>query len=78
MPGSGPHRFGIDRKRSLALLPCDAPGWNKRVIWTLDLKDPLKPEIVSIWGLPWQKVGTSHSATIRCRPTIPVRCMAPR
>lgn len=55
MPGSGPHRFGVDRKRQLALLPCDAEGWNKRVIWTLDIRDPLKPEIVSIWGLPWQK-----------------------
>ena len=55
MPGSGPHRFGIDRKRNLALLPCDAEGWSKRVIWTLDLRDPLKPEVVSIWGLPWQK-----------------------
>ena len=55
MPGSGPHRFGVDRKRNLALLPCDAEGWNKRVIWTLDIRDPLKPEIVSIWGLPWQK-----------------------
>lgn len=55
MPGSGPHRFGVDNKRHLALLPCDAKGWNKRVIWTLDIRDPLKPEIVSIWGLPWQK-----------------------
>ncbi len=55
MPGSGPHRFGVDNKRKLALLPYDAPGWNKRVIWTLDIRDPLKPEIVSIWGLPWQK-----------------------
>jgi len=55
MPGSGPHRFGIDHKRNLALLPCDAKGWHKRVIWTLDIRDPLKPEIVSIWGLPWQK-----------------------
>ena len=54
-PGSGPHRFGVDNKRKLAFLPNDAPGWNKRVIWTLDIKDPLKPEVVSIWGLPWQK-----------------------
>jgi hypothetical protein len=55
MPGSGPHRFGIDHERQLALLPNDAEGWNKRVIWTLDIRDPLRPEIVSIWGLPWQK-----------------------
>src|SRR5229473_1971150 len=54
-PGSGPHRFGVDNKRGLAFLPNDAPGWNKRVIWTLDIRDPLKPEVVSIWGLPWQK-----------------------
>jgi hypothetical protein len=25
------------------------------VIWTLDIKDPLKPEVVGIWGLPWMK-----------------------
>ena len=54
-PGSGPHRFGVDNARGLAFLPNDAPGWNKRVIWTLDVKNPLKPEVVSIWGLPWQK-----------------------
>lgn len=62
MPGSGPHRFGIDRERNLALLPCDAGGWHRRVIWTLDIRDPLKPDIVSIWGLPWQKAQGSGSA----------------
>ena len=36
-------------------MPNDAPGWTKRVIWTLDISDPLKPEVVSIWGLPWMK-----------------------
>ena len=54
-PGSGPHRFGVDNARGLAFLPNDAPGWNKRVIWTLDVSNPLKPDVVSIWGLPWQK-----------------------
>jgi hypothetical protein len=54
-PGSGPHRFGVDNKRQLAFLPNDAEGWNRRVIWTLDISDPLKPEVISIWGLPWQK-----------------------
>lgn len=54
-PGSGPHRFGVDNARKLAFLPNDAPGWNGRVIWTLDIRDPLKPEVVSIWGLPWMK-----------------------
>ncbi len=56
MPGGGPHRFGVDNERQLALLPNDAPGWKERVIWTLDIRDPLKPDIVSIWGLPWQKM----------------------
>ena len=37
MPGTGPHRFGVDNKRKLAFLPNNAPGWNKRVIWTLDI-----------------------------------------
>jgi hypothetical protein len=60
MPGSGPHRFGVDLKRQLAFMPSDAPGWNKRVIWTLDIKDPLKPEVVSIWGLPWMKTDSSE------------------
>ena len=55
MPGSGPHRFGVDLKRNLAFMPNDAPGWDRRVIWTLDIRDPLKPEVVSIWGLPWMK-----------------------
>ncbi len=55
MPGSGPHRFGVDNARKLAFFPNDAPGWNRRVIWTMDISDPLKPEVVSIWGLPWQK-----------------------
>lgn len=55
MPGSGPHRFGVDNARKLAFFPNDAQGWDKRVIWTMDISDPLKPELVSIWGLPWQK-----------------------
>jgi hypothetical protein len=55
MPGAGPHRFGVDNARQLAFLPCDADGWNDRVIWTMDIRNPLKPEVVSIWGLPWQK-----------------------
>jgi hypothetical protein len=55
MPGSGPHRFGVDLARRLAFFPNDARGWNNRVIWTMDIRDPLKPDLVSIWGLPWQK-----------------------
>jgi len=55
LPGSGPHRFGVDNARQLAFFPNDAEGWNKRVIWTMDIKDPLKPEVVGIWGLPIQK-----------------------
>jgi hypothetical protein len=62
MPGDGPHRFGVDNARQLALLPCKAEGWDNRVIWTLDIRDPLKPEIVSIWGLPWQKEGSTAAA----------------
>jgi hypothetical protein len=60
MPGSGPHRFGVDLKRGLAFMPNDAPGWKKRVIWTLDIRDPLKPEVVSIWGLPWMKTDSDE------------------
>jgi hypothetical protein len=55
MPGSGPHRFGVDNERKLAFFPNDAEGWNRRVIWTMEVSDPLKPELVSVWGLPWQK-----------------------
>lgn len=55
MPGSGPHRFGIDNERQLAFFPCAAEGWDKRVVWTVDISDPLKPDVVSIWGLPWQR-----------------------
>ena len=60
MPGSGPHRFGVDLQRHLAFMPNDAPGWDKRVIWTLDIRDPLHPEVVSIWGLPWMKTDTNE------------------
>ena len=77
MPGSGPHRFGVDLKRGLAFMPSDAPGWAKRVIWTLDIKDPLKPEVVSIWGLPWMKTDSTKSATIRCRARTPSRLHGP-
>ena len=60
-------------------MPNDAPGWNKRVIWTLDISDPLKPEVVSIWGLPWMKAeGDGESATIRCRRRAPSRCTGRR
>lgn len=55
LPGGGPHRFGVDNQRQLAFFPNDAPGWKERVIWTMNISDPLKPEVVSIWGLPWQK-----------------------
>ena len=79
MPGSGPHRFGVDNKRKLAFFPNDAQGWNKRVIWTMDVSDPLNPELVSIWGLPWQKAGTAAATkAIRCRTRRRSRCMARR
>ena len=55
LPGSGPHRFGVDNERKLAFFPNDAEGWDNRVIWTFDIKDPLKPEVISTWGLPIQK-----------------------
>jgi len=38
MPGSGPHRFGVDNERKLAFFPGDAPGWNKRVIWIYPIR----------------------------------------
>src|ERR1700751_1475932 len=60
MPGSGPHRFGVDLKRGLAFMPNDAPGWNKRVICAPDTRDPLKPEVISIWGLPWMKTDSDE------------------
>ncbi len=61
-PGNGPHRFGVDNKRKLAFLPNNAPGWKKRVIWTLDIKNPEKPEVVGIWGLPWMREDASTGA----------------
>jgi hypothetical protein len=60
MPFNGPHRFGVDNKRKLALLPNKAEGWHERVIWTLNISDPLKPELISIWGLPWQNEASGH------------------
>jgi len=54
LPGNSPHRFGVDNARGLAFFPNEAEGWRERVIWTLDIKDPLKPRVVSVWGLPEQ------------------------
>jgi hypothetical protein len=71
MPGKGPHRFGVDNERQLAFFPNDAEGWDRRVIWTMDIRDPLKPEVVSIWGLPSQKAG----ATREKPPTDELVCM---
>lgn len=80
MPGKGPHRFGIDKQRKLALVPNDAPGWSHRVVWTLDVANPEKPEVVSIFGLPGQKLGDDaslgtephqeHTATLHGPPII--------
>ena len=39
-----------------------------RVIWTLDIKDPTKPEVVSQWGLPWMKATTATATTARRHP----------
>lgn len=61
MPGNGPHRFGVDNKRQLAFFPNAAEGWKNRVIWTVDVRNPLKPEVVSIWGLPSQKESGSSN-----------------
>lgn len=54
LPGTGPHRFGVDNERQLAFFPNDAEGWRGRVNWTVDISDPLKPELLSLWGLPGQ------------------------
>jgi len=55
MPGGGPHRFGVDNDRQLAFFPNHAEGWDGRVVWTMDIRDPLNPEVISTWGLPAQK-----------------------
>ncbi|MDP6280182.1 MAG: hypothetical protein QGI11_17010, partial [Nitrospinota bacterium] len=54
LPGNGPHRFGVDNERHLAFIPNDAEGWRNRVSWTVDISDPLKPDLLSLWGLPEQ------------------------
>jgi hypothetical protein len=61
-PGEGPHRFGVDNDRQLAFLPNEAEGWDGRVVWTLDIRDPINPQLVSIWGLPEQKAGAANGA----------------
>ncbi len=60
LPGSGPHRFGVDKERSLAFFPNDAEGWRNRVMWTVDISDPLKPEVLNIVGLPQQDLSLDH------------------
>jgi hypothetical protein len=54
MPGNGPHRFGVDNEKKLAFIPNEAEGWRNRVSWTVDISDPLKPELLSLWGMPEQ------------------------
>lgn len=54
MPGRGPHRFGVDNDRNLAFIPNDADGWRNRVSWTVDIANPIKPALLSLWGLPEQ------------------------
>jgi hypothetical protein len=66
MPGSGPHRFGIDNKLKLGFFPNDAPGWERRVIWSMDISNPVAPKVISIFGLPWQK---SDAAELGNDPT---------
>ena len=68
LPGNGPHRFGVDNKRKLAFLPNAAQGWKNRVIWTLDISDPLKPEVISQWGLPWMKAADSNGDEVAGQP----------
>jgi hypothetical protein len=68
LPGNGPHRFGVDNKRKLAFLPNAAQGWKNRVIWTLDIRDPIKPEVVGIWGLPWMKADDSDGSETAGHP----------
>jgi hypothetical protein len=79
MPGNGPHRFGVDNERQLAFVPNEAEGWRDRVNWTLDISDPLKPKLLSLWGLPeqdlslnlpyekpevWERVTTCHGPAV--------------
>ena len=45
MPGIGPHRFGVDNKLQLAFMPCQADGWEGRVIWTLEHPQPGQAEV---------------------------------
>ncbi len=57
LPGTGPHRFGVDNDRHLAFFPNDAEGWRNRVMWTVDIRNPLQPEVLNIVGLPEQDLG---------------------
>ena len=60
LPGTGPHRFGVDNERGLAFLPNHAEGWRNRVMWTLDITNPLKPEVLNIVGLPQQDLSLDY------------------
>jgi len=52
--GVGVHRFLIDRERGLALLPTGDDGYLDKILWIVDIKDPVKPRLVSKWWLPGQ------------------------
>ena len=42
MPFEGPHRFGVDNKRKLALLPNKAEGWGDRAAAEAELEASIK------------------------------------
>ncbi|HSB72385.1 MAG TPA: hypothetical protein VLT62_23900 [Candidatus Methylomirabilis sp.] len=52
--GVGVHRFRIDTERGLALLPTGDEGYLDKILWILDINDPVKPRLVSKWWLPGQ------------------------
>ncbi|MBI4279576.1 MAG: hypothetical protein HY660_14075 [Armatimonadetes bacterium] len=50
--GIGVHRFRIEPDTMLGLLPTGDEEYHGRPMWLVDFRDPLRPQIISKWGIP--------------------------
>jgi hypothetical protein len=52
--GIGVHRFLIDKDNGCAYIPTGDQGYIDKIVWIMDVNDPLKPELIGKWWLPGQ------------------------
>ena len=52
--GAGVHRFMVDPQNGYAYLPTGDEGYLDKIIWIMDVNNPMKAELISKWWLPGQ------------------------